>query len=48
MSKLWNWIDNRKLSLKTKVICFLILNSLIYSVAGFIYGISEFDRSAFC
>lgn len=34
MSVLWKWISQRKLSRGNKARLFLLLNSLIYSVAG--------------
>ena len=35
MSRLWKWIDVRKMSYKAKTRWFLFLNSLLYSAVGF-------------
>lgn len=36
MSRLWKWVDRRKLSRENKTRLFLFLNSLIYSGEGFL------------
>lgn len=36
MSRLWNWVDSKKLSKETKKKLFLVLNCLIYSALGFV------------